>query len=87
MSAFPEVKQVLLKQREEVPTLETIRMAAIFAGLTVHAGTEEAEETFGIMTACPPLTRTACGPYSRRAFPMSTKSAIDAISNFRERRA
>ena len=46
MSAFPEVKQVLMRQRAEVPSLETIRMAAIFAGLTVHAGTDEAEDTF-----------------------------------------
>ena len=42
LTAFPEVKKVLVKQREGVPSLESIRMAAIFAGLTVHAGTSEA---------------------------------------------
>lgn len=49
LTAFPEVKPVLLRQREQVPSLESIRMAAIFAGLTVHAGTEEAEETFTML--------------------------------------
>jgi len=49
LSAFPEVKPVLLRQRASVPTLDTIRMAIIFAGLTVHAGTEEAEETFTML--------------------------------------
>jgi hypothetical protein len=49
LSAFPEVKPVLLQQRREVPTVETIRMCTIFAGLTVHAGTDEAEETFSML--------------------------------------
>ena len=51
LTAFPEVKKVLMKQREGVPSLESIRMAAIFAGLTVHAGTSEAEDTFGRVVA------------------------------------
>jgi hypothetical protein len=51
LTAFPEVKKVLMRQREGVPSLESIRMAAIFAGLTVHAATSEAEDTFGRVVA------------------------------------
>lgn len=46
LSAFAEVKPVLLRQRMGVPSVDSIRLATIFAGLTVHAETWEAEETF-----------------------------------------
>jgi hypothetical protein len=46
LTAFPEVRPVLITLRDQIPSLESIRTSAIFAGLTAHAQTSEAEGIF-----------------------------------------
>jgi hypothetical protein len=46
VSGFDEVRAQLLRHRAEVPSVETIRLTAIFAGLTVGVGIAQAEKGF-----------------------------------------
>jgi hypothetical protein len=46
VTGFDEVRAQLLKHRAEVPSVETIRLTTIFAGLTVGVGIAQAEHGF-----------------------------------------
>ncbi len=46
ITGFDEVRAQLLRHRAEVPSIDTIRLTAIFAGLTVGVGIAQAERGF-----------------------------------------
>jgi hypothetical protein len=46
VTGYPEVRAQLLKHRAETPSIETIRLSAIFAGSTIMVGIEQAEKAF-----------------------------------------
>lgn len=46
VTGFDEVRAQLVRHRAELPTVETIRLTAIFAGMTVGVGIAQAEKGF-----------------------------------------
>jgi len=50
VTGFDEVRAQLLKHRAEVPSVETIRLTTLFAGMTVGVGIAQAEHGFKCLT-------------------------------------
>jgi hypothetical protein len=46
VTGFPEVRSTLLRHRNQLPTLETIRLSTIFAGTTIRTSIKTAEKAF-----------------------------------------
>jgi len=46
LTGYPDVRPVLLRHRTQVPSLETIILSTVFAGLTVHTQIATAEKSF-----------------------------------------
>jgi hypothetical protein len=51
VSGYPMVRSTLEKHRRELPSVETIRLSAVFAGSSIMVGIEQAERSFACMTA------------------------------------
>jgi hypothetical protein len=49
-SGYPMVRATLERHRAEVPSVETIRLSAVFAGSSIMVGIEQAEKSFACMT-------------------------------------
>lgn len=47
LTGFEDVRETLLMHRRELPTIETIRLSAVFAGSSIMTSIEQAEKSFG----------------------------------------
>lgn len=51
VSGYPDVRAQLLRHRAETPSVETIRLSAVFAGSSIMVGIEQAEKSFACIVA------------------------------------